>query len=343
MLYSCIDQIILDLDETEANRQLLIDGEITTGAGPFELRLNYVEGFGLSEQTPIDGANAVLLDSEGNRATYNYIEEGLYRIDENDFTVQKGRSYHIEVQIGNNTYQSLPELVPDPVPVDRIHFEINRRSVTGSETEGILRRVMDVMVDLSVPEDASDLYIRWTAKEAWSMLGTQPPPPGTAALCYYMANPNPQDIFLLDASRIRSGQLKDQLVAFRGLDWSFHTRHVFLVEQKSITREAYEYWENVRLVNNQNGSIFDIPPASINGNVFNTQDQNEIVLGYFGVVSITEARLVVNKNNLGSIRVDPPCRLFWYSYNSGLGEEVPGFCYSCWQLDNFYPGRPDFY
>lgn len=348
LLCSCIDVIELNLDSSEVDRQLLIDGEVATGSGPFELRVSYVEGFGLGDQVPIGNAEATLVDSDGNKASYENLGEGSYRIKENEFVVKEGLSYHIELKIGEKTYKSIPEFPPRSIPVERIYFEINNRSSTGSESEGILRRVVDVRIDLNIPEEASELYLRWTVQDAWSLLETQQPsngpgPPPPAKVCYFEDNPNPQDIFLLDASRLRAGPLTEQLVAYRILDESFHIRHVFRVEQRTISRQAYEYWENIRTVNNQNGSIFDIPPASVNGNIFNTQNQNEIVLGYFGVVSSTIARLEINKNELGAIRIDPPCRLFWFNYNAGLGEFVPGFCFNCLLLEKSTLERPDYY
>ena len=77
----------------------------------------------------------------------------------------------------------------------------------------------------------------------------------------------------------------------RMVDNSFLYPFFFSVKQLSINREAYEYWEKIKIVINNQGSLFDIPPAPVFGNIANVEDRNEIVLGYFEVAKTKVTRI----------------------------------------------------
>ena len=60
-----------------------------------------------------------------------------------------------------------------------------------------------------------------------------------------------------------------------------------------MTRDAIEYWRKVNILANQVGSIFDTPPAEINGNIKNLNNQDEKVYGYFQTVNETYHRIYI--------------------------------------------------
>jgi hypothetical protein len=97
-------------------------------------------------------------------------------------------------------------------------------------------------------------------------------------------------------------------------------RHYFNVYQYSLTEDNYLYWENIRKVANQQGSIFDPPPAPISGNMFNPNDPEELVLGYFQVVQIDTVRTFVLPVDL-----DPAAPIDECNFQTGVSSR----CFSC--------------
>lgn len=79
--------------------------------------------------------------------------------------------------------------------------------------------------------------------------------------------------------------------------------------------ETFEYWEKVAEVVGSTGSLFDAPPAAIPGNIFNPEDQDEVVLGYFEVTNnqTTRFRTLIDTFNLRP--ASPDCQ---YNINRPL-------------------------
>jgi len=61
-------------------------------------------------------------------------------------------------------------------------------------------------------------------------------------------------------------------------------KYSLLVKQYALTEEAYLFWKQMKNVNETQGSLFDIQPGEVSGNVFSISG-NEKVLGYFDAAS----------------------------------------------------------
>ncbi len=67
------------------------------------------------------------------------------------------------------------------------------------------------------------------------------------------------------------------------------------IEQLSISKRNFEYLDVLRSQTAFVGSIFDPPPAPIVGNIFNVNDSDEVVAGYFSASDISSATIVVRE------------------------------------------------
>ena len=103
-------------------------------------------------------------------------------------------------------------------------------------------------------------------------------------------------------------------------------KYSILVKQYAISREAYEYLGLMKRNSEQQGSIFDVQPTELRGNIKSITDPAEQVIGFIGISSIAEKRLfientqvkdwnfnlgcemIVVKNNKDSIQIFSPNR-----------------------------------
>jgi len=76
------------------------------------------------------------------------------------------------------------------------------------------------------------------------------------------------------------------------------TPFYMLIEQMSLSKEAYLFWSNVKAQANNSGGIFDTAPAMIKGNIKNLTDATKLMLGYFQVSAITQKAVFIQRNNL---------------------------------------------
>jgi hypothetical protein len=102
------------------------------------------------------------------------------------------------------------------------------------------------------------------------------------------------------------------------------SRYSILIKQYSLTQQAYDYWENVKEQLEGAGSIFSPPPSQIIGNVYNIDDDTELVLGYFQVSAVTEKRFFIAR---GEVPRDPGGPVSAFSECNS--EEPADYCYDC--------------
>jgi len=58
------------------------------------------------------------------------------------------------------------------------------------------------------------------------------------------------------------------------------------IKQYSISRKEYDFWDNLKRVDESGGDIFATQPFPVISNIHNTNDAKEKVLGYFQVSSV---------------------------------------------------------
>ena len=76
-----------------------------------------------------------------------------------------------------------------------------------------------------------------------------------------------------------------------------NTNNYYLViNQYSITENAYKFWNTVKEQSKSSGGLFDPTPKSIKGNFRNINNATEEVLGYFTVSDIHEEIIIVDRN-----------------------------------------------
>jgi hypothetical protein len=85
------------------------------------------------------------------------------------------------------------------------------------------------------------------------------------------------------------------------------TPYYMVINQYSLTEDAYRYWNAVKEQSKNSGGLFDATPKSIRGNIKNINDVSEEVLGIFYVSDVYEHQINIDRNltNPKPIIVEP--------------------------------------
>jgi hypothetical protein len=67
------------------------------------------------------------------------------------------------------------------------------------------------------------------------------------------------------------------------------------IGQQSLSRGAYHYWQTIQNLTTNVGSVFDIPPATLVGNLHNADPGGTPLLGYFQVSFRKEEIVYINR------------------------------------------------
>jgi hypothetical protein len=72
-------------------------------------------------------------------------------------------------------------------------------------------------------------------------------------------------------------------------------RYSLLVKQLSITQKAYQFWYKIQSMDEEQGELHSRQPYQVKGNVSNSKNSNEVVLGYFMAAGISKKRIFLNR------------------------------------------------
>jgi hypothetical protein len=297
--FSCIEKLDF-FDETQ-EVQLVIYGLLTDMPERQVVSVSRTSAIGLAPMGVSD-AKVSLLTASGGRFRYFLSGFGEYTLE--GFAAVDGESYAIEVVLENKVYMSTFEKVPELLADDVISFEFNKEPFRTESPES----VFTVFSETTLPNSADPIYLRWMVEETyfWPLVylpGTGfPPPPPPPCFISDVFEPNRINLFDGSGTSTRKGNF---VLGKRLVDNSFLYPFFVSVKQLSINRKAYEYWEKIKIVIDNQGSLFDIPPASVFGNISNVEDRNETVLGYFEVAKTKVTRIYTTRADVPFNLVDP--------------------------------------
>ena len=179
--------------------------------------------------------------------------------------------------------------------------------------------------------DNSVMYCRWSYREDWQ-INSEYISPDYPYICWNMANSN--DLLLGSAEKTVYGQLTGMLTEKSPSERRFSVLYRIDVTQNAISKQAYDYFANVRKNVRQTGGIFAPIPSEIRGNITCTTDPDRPVIGYVEVSTTAGERLYISNQEV----YEPPfstCRLL---NRAELCEELgvaPAFC-GLFEIPNWY-------
>lgn len=284
---------------------LVIDGMITNGPGPYTVRLSRSFAYSDSESSPEQYANVLIKDDQDNVESLEEISPGVYSTIDQDFMGVIGRHYQLYIitadqQIWESEYVELKK-VPE---IENLYAEYIEKIGKTEIEEGF-----QIYVDTYDPDDQTRYY-RYDYEETWEYNVPYP--------SYYLVenkllvfrtenvgrcwrtSPG-EDIVVTTSENMQSDIIRRFPVHFVSTNSSrLSIRYSILVRQYSLSREAYIYWEQLKATNQELGTMFDKQPSRIRGNIYNINDPEIPVLGFFEATSVATERLFLLRSDLPS-------------------------------------------
>ncbi len=313
MVFSCVDEITFDAPKVGG--QLIIEGTITNGRHPHTITVNHTSGKG-GIPIPINDAKVWIEDDLGNReqlvnsffepdpdpvighpAFESFRIEGNYTLLGNIIKGEMGRSYTIEMVLPDGTtYHSKPDTMPTVLASNVARFEI------GTETElsadGVISEIGVAQVFLDSDLPSNPFFIKWDVEHTYAFRQTPIPVGGNSVerFCYITDPVTAQGFTLINNDSGLS--IRNKLVGSKALNNDFFFISAFNVIQSSISDKAFKYWEQVQEITQNVGTIFDVPGAIPVGNIYNINDEQEIVFGNFQAVARDTSHVILSRVDL---------------------------------------------
>lgn len=338
LMSSCTE--VIEFETQNEGGQLVVDGRLVVGQTSHRLKLTRTTS---TNQQPVpEGlAEVTLYDGRGNAATYTPLGDGRYQLSDSQFKVEASVSYWIQIVTPDGAiYESEPQVAPGlGARQDSLSADFETREVSNTIGNVIINPYINVYTNATLlPENGVNYFYRWDIEEVYLLtptdfpdpFGVIPPP------CFVYEYPNKQDFQLLDGREIAADKIERLLVGTQVLDLTFDEKHYFNVYMVSLPERAFTYWSQVQQTISSVGTIFDTPPAPISSNIYNINNPDEEVLGFFEVVAIDTVRRVFFPSDIPRSSLKP---CVYYPYV----RDYPDRCLDCLSVPNSTYERPDYF
>jgi len=307
ILFSCLDKIDLDvpagLEDSIVIRGELIKGEPST----IVVYVGRVFNFDLTSRTPFNARSVDLMDDSGNKMNIVSIQDGVHRHTfslADPVQVMEGGKYKIRVStFDGRTYESrLEEILPLP---EKGKMKAVPSNITVLNDRGQQEDLFAVQFLLDTPVDIEER--EQNARLVWTPERTFKITDNLQTVCYVTGNVNINDIFVLDGTIFGTDTVKDIPLSQTLLSSDFFEGYYYTIYQKSVSKGAFDYWNQTKQVIERTGNLFEAPAGRITTNITNTENEEDDVFGYFMAYAQDTIRLYVPPNQFESEgRACPP-------------------------------------
>ena len=301
----CIDEIKLKIDTDQ--KQLAVDGLIADSLDIYKISVHNSAIIGVGNDNvlePVTGASVVVYDELG--ASFEFIESelGVYA---QLMKGEIGHSYFVEIVLPTGqTIRSAPvKMLPAP-KIEKISTEVTEESSLNSAGNLVTDTRLIVKVDTRFDDFIEKPFLRWRAEGIYEFKERNPVSLNFKT-CYVENKVDLNNLRIFDTRALGGDRIFDEPFLNTVLDYRFAFQYCFHISQYAMSETEYEYWKAVQDIITIDGSLFDPPPGTVRGNLFDADDPSNIVVGYFSVAGVSTKRYFANPQSLRQTYIEPKC------------------------------------
>lgn len=286
---------------------LVVEGILNPGPGATAIRLT--RSYQLSDTARLRTVRNAVVTVEGkDNSSRNLLMtgDGLYTSANLNLTI--GNEYRLRIKVDNKEYLSAYVVARKTPEIDEIGYN--------QDEEG-------VKINVSTHDLASNTrYYKWDYDETWEIRSyyisdwiyrngnvVARTPAENVYNCWKYASSS--RVLIGSTARLQDNVLsKAPLLAIENGAERFSVRYSILVRQVSIDKQAYEFYDMMRRTTETLGSIFDVQPTELKGNISCISNPGELVIGYVSVGTVTEKRIFIDNRDLRDWRFSQVCESF---------------------------------
>jgi len=295
-LFTCVQPV--DLEVPNRDDGMVVAANLTTVKGLQDVRLTRLARYDTRALNyPVSAAQVWVVDGGGQRQ--NYVEDaknrGWYFPANREFVGEVGKTYVLHILTSDNRkYESGPETVRPIAPIKKVYPEpvVVDDPKLGSAIIGY-----NILLDTEDSPNKGDYY-RWSWVHYEQLVYCRqfegvPYTGGPETLVGLTCCEPCWDI--VRCYRNCTNVLSDALINGKNItrhpiaNVAYCARDYYIeIQQRVISREAYNYWKAVDQLSSNNGSLFDTAPAAIRGNIKCISNPEEEAYGLFEASAISE-------------------------------------------------------
>ena len=338
---------------------LVVDGLITDSNNSYTIKLSRTFQDQITAPLMITDATVFITDNYENSTYLKSIGNGIYKTDSTEFNGIPGRTYVLHISTDGGYYESEPCIMQSVPEIDSIYFEKGEDLINnGTQSNQGIR----IYIDSKACDDNQS--IRWVVDETWKFKVPYP-----KRFNFNMADSSVTDVedvkeFCWKSRKVgdiliytdytgQSLPIRKEPLLFVASDQSDRLliQYSILIKQYSISKKEFDFWNNLKQVNESGEDIFAKQPFTVISNIKNINDPKERILGYFQVSAVKQKRKFITFNDVLGLNLPffhNSCEQFVkdpFSWPLGFAESPPTWAqiYSMFCIaENYYFVEPHY-
>ena len=290
---------------SELANVLVVDGFINSTESSVTVKMTFassiVEDSGI--ERAVTGALVQIEDEADNVYTLNETSNGLYNLMNLNLGMSKKYRLSISTSAHKQYYSEFIRLTSCP-SIDSITWKPSIQSP-------------GININVNTHDDSGNTrFYQWTFEETWEYTsrygasmkkeqGVVLPNDLNVSRCYISKSST--EILVASSDGLVSDAIRNHSLVFIPVrSQKVSHKYSILVKQRALTREAYNFWVQLKKSTESLGSLFDPLPGQVLGNLYSNTDPGEPVLGYFSGGETSEQRIFVHISDLpNELRLSP--------------------------------------
>jgi hypothetical protein len=337
--FSCIEEYKLSID-TSDTAKYVVYGNINDGDEEQIIQISYSSGIDAPEFIPLNDCEVIVSDNNGNVFESYENNKGYYKVYIPEEHLTPGTAFKVDVitpdgeQITSD-YDTLYQCAT----LDSVYYT---REDMHSDEFGQHYEKVQFQVDMKGSEQHSAYYI-YTIKETWEYhtkhlkewyynghdLVHIDPPDSSTHICWKTQTvPN---IFILSTEYLSGNSYtKFPLHFVSNKSEKIAYGYSLKVFQHATSKSTFNHFRKLRNNISPEGGLYMKQPEQIKGNLYNTTNPEDEVLGYFFVSSTQSKRIFVDQFDDMEMYYSTMCFEQWLRF--GL-RSLPPYNSSTYLLD----------
>ena len=333
---ACIEQFEAETEEFQSI--LVVDALLTDELQRHRVFLNRTFQFEEEEPVPESGATISVVDDLEVRYAFAETEPGVY-YSSSGFAAQPGRTYTLQITTSNGeNYQSEATPTPPNIPITEMRATLVTSDL-GEEGVGIF---LD-----NTSASTEPTFFRFEYEETYKIIAPRWDPFDLEVIHYIACDTIPYQVGITTREEEQrvcfSSAVSNQIIQastadlenpeIRNKEIRFISRENYImshrysinVKQFSQTVDAHSFYERLEDFASSENLFSQVQPGLLEGNIFSEREE-EPVLGYFEVATVTEERLYFNYADLFP---DEPLPPYPFSCNFASSPPLVSMGYHC--------------
>ncbi len=299
-LHACIDPY--DTIENLNSSEIIVDAEISDRNEIHKIVISRSEPVGSQLVNGVTGAIVKLISDDSEEIEFSDVGSGMYTFS-GQLNVEKDYRIMVKLQDGRNINSEFQKF-PAPFSADSISVISEYVRIQKPNGSLSLQDVVSFFIHATKSSLTLDYYLRFDVETVFLVNEVVCSPFIAPKSCYVYNYRSDFKINLLHVKPSLNPISIKQNVFDKVLDYEMGGAFSVKTEVISYQPDNYTYWQQFKSLYDQSGSISDLIPAKINGNLSISGGN---VLGLFSLVRKTDVSRVIRRGESGIRSVEPYC------------------------------------